>query len=153
MKTSDLSKLYYLDKEIAKLEEDLRKTDFDILDLAERTGGRLSHTPRAKGGYDTTDRLVSLVDLKVKTEKSIHKNLAKAQQEKIKIEEFISGIEDAEIRYIIRLRHLDGLSWKEVADEVGRGNYMHHSAPRKRLERYLEEMSQMSPCNSRDNDL
>ena len=38
------------------------------------------------------------------------------------IERFISGIRDSHTRRIVRLRVIDGMSWNEVADNVGGGN-------------------------------
>lgn len=38
------------------------------------------------------------------------------------IERFISDIKDSHIRRIVRLRVVDGMSWNEVADNVGGGN-------------------------------
>lgn len=138
MKTSELSMLYYLDREIEKLQKALQKASMDILDLAESTGNKLSHVPRSKGGSDKEDRLVELIDIKIKAEKIIGENLARAQQERLKIEEFIGKIEDVEIRYIIRLRHLEGMSWKEIANEISNGRYVHEDTPRKKYKAYFD---------------
>jgi len=35
-----------------------------------------------------------------------------------KVEKFINNIEDSEIRQIFRFRHIDGLSWDDIAGEM-----------------------------------
>ena len=41
-----------------------------------------------------------------------------ALEEYVKIEQYIKNIDDPEIRTIIRLRNLDGLTWNEVAARI-----------------------------------
>lgn len=40
----------------------------------------------------------------------------------IEVEKFIASIKDSHTRRIVELRVVEGLSWREVADEIGGGN-------------------------------
>jgi len=50
------------------------------------------------------------------------------------VEEYMDGIDDGEIRALIRYRYIDGMSWREV----GKAVHMNEDAARKKLERYLQ---------------
>jgi hypothetical protein len=43
---------------------------------------------------------------------------AKAEIERNRLERFIASIEDAEMRLIIRLRHVNSLTWEEIGEEI-----------------------------------
>lgn len=53
------------------------------------------------------------------------------------IETFLSGIDNSRIRRIINYKYIDGLSWYEVADKIGRTATS--ESVRKELERFLEK--------------
>ena len=49
---------------------------------------------------------------------AIRKNLLRCFGEKHRLAEFISGVNDSEIRLIMLLRHVSGFSWDEIAVEL-----------------------------------
>lgn len=49
---------------------------------------------------------------------------------------YINGIQDSHIRRIIAMRYIDGMTWKQIAKNVGGGNT--EDAVRKTVERFLE---------------
>lgn len=51
------------------------------------------------------------------------------------VEEYMDGIDDGEIRALIRYRYIDGMSWRDV----GKAVHMNEDAARKKLERYLQK--------------
>lgn len=53
-------------------------------------------------------------------------------------EMFISTIQDSHLRMIIRLRIMDELSWRQVAQRIGGGNT--EDGVRKTFDRFFEEM-------------
>lgn len=55
------------------------------------------------------------------------------------IEDFITSINDSRMRRIVTMKYIDGLSWYETADKLGR-NATADSA-RKEFERYFQRMS------------
>jgi hypothetical protein len=65
----------------------------------------------------------------------IHEDLAQKMQD---IEETIEHIESPKIRAILRMRCMDGKSWKEIAKEFGEGYT--EDAVRKEYERYMKHL-------------
>lgn len=51
-------------------------------------------------------------------EDMLYYNLKKLQIKRKKIEEFLSSIEDAELRLIIRLRVVNNMSWEEIGAQL-----------------------------------
>ena len=49
----------------------------------------------------------------------LHYNLKKLQIERKKMEEFLSSIEDVELRLIVRLRVVNNMKWEEIGAELG----------------------------------
>lgn len=54
----------------------------------------------------------------------------------------LEQIEDAQVRLSIQLHYIDGLTWNEVADEIGGGNT--ETACRKYVSRYFKKLSDKS---------
>ena len=46
-------------------------------------------------------------------------SLEKLQEERRKFEEFLDGVEDPELRLILRLRCVNNLSWHEIGEQLG----------------------------------
>ena len=73
------------------------------------------------------------------TLETLHKQqLAK----EIEITTQIAQIKDAQVRLSVQLHYIDGLSWNEVANEIGGGNT--DDACRKYVNRYFKKLSDMS---------
>ena len=51
------------------------------------------------------------------------------------IEEYIAGIEDSELRQIVRCRFIEGLTWIQTAFRIGRHDEQY---PRKKLDNFLK---------------
>ena len=47
------------------------------------------------------------------------KNLSKVQKERLRVEEHIQSISDPEMRAILRLQYVDGLTQEQIAAEMG----------------------------------
>ena len=54
----------------------------------------------------------------------------------------LKQIEDAQVRVSIQLHYIDGLTWNDVANEIGGGNT--EDSCRKYASRYIEKLSDMS---------
>lgn len=52
------------------------------------------------------------------------------------VQVYINSIEDSHIRRIVSMRYIDGLKWRQIAENVGGGNT--EDAVRKTVERFLE---------------
>ncbi|MBE7053731.1 MAG: hypothetical protein E7391_05580 [Ruminococcaceae bacterium] len=118
MDISCLSQLNYLDKEIRMLTDKINK---------------LNERKSKKGiGFDAEceDEIVYLTDL-------IKNRRKKCLLDQRRIENFISTISDSQMRMIISLRYINGLSWQQVAFEMGEFD---ESYPRKKHNKFLKDL-------------
>lgn len=97
-----------------------------VRDYRTGTGIPISIFGYAEKDYKRLQRLVGKLEQKK----------AKLLREKIRIEEELERIEEADIRRIIRLRYFDCLSWDAVAIAVD--GTKSGDAMRKRLDKFLE---------------
>lgn len=73
--------------------------------------------PHTTGVHDRTGELAAeIADLR----DDIADTQTQMEEMRVEISAFIRSIKDAEIRNIIRLRFIHGLSWKEVAGMMGK---------------------------------
>lgn len=49
----------------------------------------------------------------------LYDNLCKIQRERYELEEWIENIDDVDMRNILRLQYINGLTQKQIADELG----------------------------------
>ena len=131
MNIKELSNLFYINKEIKRLESELE----EITEIGSSVIDGMPH------GTKSGDKVQQLV-LKRQTlvEKIVKKQLEYID-EKIKIENFIANIDDAKIKHIVALRFVEFKSWYEIADEITPKDkeLVDSSTPRKYLERWLKK--------------
>jgi len=133
LSVEELNQLYYLNIETAKLQESLEGLESEIITLSERSGSKLSHTPKHRGRRAPIYKLEDLLDSTTGLKKRIKRNLRKIQRERLRLEKYISTIEDVEIRLIFRLRHMEGMSW----DEIGQQMHMHRTTVFRKHRAYI----------------
>lgn len=135
MNIKELSNLFYINKEIKRLESELE----EITEIGSSVIDGMPH------GTKSGDKVQQLV-LKRQTlvEKIVKKQLEYID-EKIKIENFIANIDDAKIKHIVALRFVEFKSWYEIADEITPEDkeLVNRNAPYMALQRYLEKNNQM----------
>lgn len=109
----EASQIYYINKEIKRIQ----------LDLAELEQARtfykpirMDGMPRGSSTGTAEDRYLEEKEL---LEDELNYALRKLQYERRKIERFISEIEDAEIRLIVRLRCINNMNWESIGREIG----------------------------------
>lgn len=107
----EINSIYYINKEIGKIQEELyelKMTNF-------YKGNLLTGMPKRNSERniisDYTESAKELEDM-------LYYNLKKLQIKRKKIEEFLSSIEDAELRLIIRLRVVNNMSWEEIGAQL-----------------------------------
>ena len=110
MTEKELSGLYFLIRETELLQDDL-----DELEHSMGVGSvMLSHSPKGKRRFGVDDLAAEIADLKA----IIQLNLRKIQLERARLERYIGNIGDPEIRLIFRLRHINGMKWREIGPET-----------------------------------
>ena len=114
MTKHELSQLYYLNRKIV----DLKRRIEELEALATSCAGQITGMPRASGITDMlANYTVEIADLRALLEL----NLQKCFYELNRLNRYIESVDDGQMRMILTLRHVNGLSWQQVAESVGEG--------------------------------
>lgn len=101
--------------------------------LAEGTTQHLTGMPIAPGFGDKTARYaIEIMELK----EIIECNMRRCMIEYNRLIRFISSVEDSQMRQILTLRYVNGMTWQRIATEIGGGNT--EDSVRMALTRFLE---------------
>ena len=65
----------------------------------------------------------------------IEQGIKRCFSERVRLERYIQGVPDSEMRMILTLRYINGLSFQQIAFSIG---YQDESVPRKRHDRFLK---------------
>lgn len=122
MTEKELSKYFYLKKEIEDLEERINKLGVGI--------GSIVLTDMPKGNKKRVSIQEKITELK---NKYIEARVS-ALEEYLKIENYINSVEDTEIRTIMRMRFLDLKKW----EEIGRNLHMDRTTAYRNLKKYIK---------------
>lgn len=125
----ELSQLYWLNREIEHDKE--RLAELEAIAVSSTSGG-ITGMPHGSGvSNKICDCVADIADLKA----LIELNIQKCWYELNRLNRYIQSVEDSEIRQILALRYVNGLSWYQVAANLG---YADESVPRKRHNRFLK---------------
>jgi len=115
MTKKELSQLYYLNREIE--EQQKRLAELEV--AATSSGTTITGMPKA---HSVSDKLanyaIEIADLKA----LLDLNLKKCFYELNRLNRYINSIDDSQIRIILALRYINGLSWRQIAFSIGGGN-------------------------------
>ncbi|WP_130861448.1 hypothetical protein [Bacilliculturomica massiliensis] len=135
MTKGELEQLRSLINEARHLQEELHSLPF----TSDSVRGSMIEHP-----YIERTILIDGVDESrcVRLRKRLERKLADIQDEIERMEDWLDGVDDPEMRDILRMRYRNGLSWRRVAGELG---YADESVVRKRYDRFLKmtEKSEM----------
>lgn len=141
MTIKELSKLFYLNKEIIILSKEL-------LEITEIGATVLDGMPK---GSSTTSK-VEMITVK---KEELRKEIVDAQLEyidkRVRIETYINSIDDPKIRLIARLRFVEFKSWYDIADEItpyGK-ELVDPTAPLNMMKRYLKKTSKTNKMSDK----
>lgn len=110
MTEQELSQLYWLNRETERLQKDLKELE----QMTSYRASILTGMPKSSCKKEVADYIAEIADLK----EIISLNLQKLQRERARLERYIGGVEDAEIRLIMRLRHINGMTWEDIGAEI-----------------------------------
>jgi DNA-directed RNA polymerase specialized sigma24 family protein len=110
MTIKELSQLFFLKKEIAKLEKQLQ----DLQDAATRVTVTVSDSPRSGKVSSPTALGADICELKTMLEEIKQQRIAEYKR----LLGYINSIDDSYTRQVMTLRFVDGLKWEEVADAL-----------------------------------
>lgn len=112
MTKKELSQLYYLRKEIK--EQQRRLSELEA--LATNCTAKITGIPNGNGVSDKiANYAAQIADLKG----LLDLNLKKCFYELNRLDRFISSVKDSEMRIILTLRYSQGLSWQQIAQNMG----------------------------------
>ena len=130
MTKQELSQLYYLNGEIEQLKN--RITELEC--VATSTSSRITGMPHTSGISDKVGKYVAeIADLK----ELLDLNLKKCFYELNRLNRYIEGIDNSEMRMILSLRYINGLSWEQVAVSIS--PYASGESVRKSHDRFLRK--------------
>lgn len=134
MTEKDMGQMYYLNKEIERLNEELNWMECKSM----MKSPILTGMPFGGGVSDkTADYAVRIEEIKNLIDISVKKLL----YTRAEIERFLQEIEDPELRLIIRLRSINHLGWQEIGEELGMDRRPHRGSTRNSVMRCLPTMS------------
>lgn len=115
MTMKELSQLHWLNLEIDRDKQRLAELEA----RATSPGGpNMSGMPGGGGaGSSVESDAIAIIELK----EQIRDKLARAMAERDRITAYLDGVDDAQLRLIMHLRFVDGLSWVQVGASVGAG--------------------------------
>lgn len=108
----ELSQLYWLNKEII-----MQKQRLDELEcLATSCTSNITGMPKSVGTMDKrSDCIAEIADLKGLVEL----NIKKCFYELNRLSRYIESVPDSQMRMILVLRYVNGLSWEQIALSIG----------------------------------
>ncbi|MFG6378932.1 MAG: sigma-70 family RNA polymerase sigma factor [Lachnospiraceae bacterium] len=127
MTVEEINSIYYINKEIEQIQKEL----YDLKTKNFYKSNILTGMPKGNSEHDIFSDYAE--DIKT-LEDMLHYNLKKLQMERKKMEEFLSSIEDAELRLIIRLRTINNMSWEEIGVELR----MHRTTVSKKFYKFFK---------------
>lgn len=110
MTKEELSRYFYIKKDIERINNKIKEID-DTFISANRLNG-MRYEKHLSNLQETRMMLVE------KYQSILEEKKNEALKELIKIEEFISGIEDYEIKLIVSYRYVDLLDWNVIEKKV-----------------------------------
>lgn len=132
MTIKELSKYYYIQKQVLSIRERIEELEATIIGTSKITGIAISHSSTNSNPLEI--RVENLISLKSKLEFQLNKLI----EEETTIQDFIDDIEDIKIQTIVRLRFIELKKWEEVAEVM---NYS-RVAPYLQLKQYLNKYNE-----------
>lgn len=140
MNKKQLSQLRHLNKEIELLKKQINDVELSIvpqytIDSVKGSDPEFPYTEHSIkiSGLDLNGYHRKVNRLK----KKLQIRLEELMKQVDELNEYIASIDDSEIRQILTLRYMNGLTWEQVAAHVGGGNTA--DSVRKICSRFLEK--------------
>ena len=112
MNKRELSQLYYLNREIEEQQRRLQELEA----LATSCTSHITGMPKTQG---VVDRIAGYVAEIADLRNLLDLNIKKCFFELNRLNRYINGIEDSQMRLILSLRYINGLSWQQIAFSIG----------------------------------
>lgn len=128
MTKKELSQLYCLKREIKEQQKRIKELEAAATSCSSKIDG----LPSGTGISDKIGKYaVQIADLK----SLLYLNLKKCFYELNRLNHYIQSVEDSQMRMILTLRYINGLTWRQIAKSLG--VIGDGSTERKKLNRFL----------------
>jgi len=124
MSEKELSKYFYLKKEVEDLENRIKEFGNGVRSMQIKDV-QVSSSHKNKSIQETKVELVGRL-----TEKRIS-----ALEQYLEIERYIEDVDDAEIRNIMRYRYLDLMKWEDIGEKM----FQDRTSVAKKVRKYIKE--------------
>ena len=122
MTQKELSQLNYLRQEILEIQCRIKVLET----LATKCTAQISDMPRAQPINDKIGTYAAqIADLKAELEIKVYR----CCQEFLRLNRYIEEVEDRQMRIILALRYIQGLTWQQIAHKIGKNDEQY---PRKK---------------------
>ena len=129
MTKKELSQLYYLKKEIKEQQKRIKELETTATSCSSKIDG----LPNGEGINDKIGNYaVQIADLK----SLLDLNLKKCFYELNRLNRYIQSVENSQMRMILTLRYINGLTWQQIAKTMGTAG--DGSTERKKHDRFLK---------------
>lgn len=129
MTKKELSQLYYLKKEIKQQQRRLEELEISATNCTSKITG----LPSGKG---ISDKIGNYVTEIANLKSILDLNLKKCFYELNRLDRYIQSVEDSQMRMILTLRYIQGLSWQKIAYAIGEYDEQY---PRRKHNNFLEK--------------
>ncbi len=127
MTQKELSQLNCLRQEILEIQGRIRVLEA----LATKCTAQISDMPRPQAINDKIGKYtVQIADLKAELEIKAYR----CYREFLRLNRYIEGVEDRQMRMILALRYIQGLTWRQIAYKIGKNDEQY---PRKKHNAFL----------------
>ena len=113
MTKNELSKYYYLSKEIEQIQSKIDEVQSTYISSSQMDG-----MPHERKQSSPQERMIILIE---KYKEKLEQKKSEAVQEMLKIETYLAGIEDIETRMIFNYRYIERKSWEQIAQIMHMG--------------------------------
>lgn len=125
----ELSELYWLNREIKEEKRKLAELEAAATDCTAKITG----LPHVSVAHDKIgDLSILIAEQKDFIELKVKQSIIKYNR----LNRYIANVSDAQMRMILSLRYVNGLTWQQVADSIGEGNTA--DAIRKKHDKFLK---------------
>jgi len=118
MTREELSRLRSIQKEIELIKKELTAITEEY--VTDRVTGSMTEHPYILTHFKISGYASGDCSNKVKRlERKLMRKLDELMDERARIEEYIESIDNATVRIILRLKHVNGLKWEQIGREIG----------------------------------
>lgn len=148
MTEQELEGLVFIKARIAKSEKRIADLELEIAEMERDVGlgsVKIDGMPHGSTPGDPVAMMaIAMADLRkelVQLKAELKKQCAELKEKERKIREYISSVEDEEVKLIIEWRFIDLLDWYEIAGNLEdvTGKCIDRTTPGKKMRKYLQQ--------------